>query len=116
MQTMEEKPNLFESLLESAEEYSKTSIELFKLKTVDKVSDVVSSAVSRAIACIFFLLFFLMGSVGLALWLGDILGKIWYGFFALAAFYGIIWLVLSFVINKWLKKIIGNNIIEELLN
>jgi hypothetical protein len=115
MQIMEENSSLFESLLERAEEYSKTSIELFKLKAVDKVSDVVSSIASRAIACIFFLLFFLMGSVGLALWVGDILGKSWYGFFAVAAFYGLIWVVLYFVMHKWLKKTFGDNIIVQLL-
>lgn len=112
---MDEQSNVFESLLERAEEYTKTSIELFKLKSVDKISEVVSTSASRTIACVFFLLFFLFGSVGLALWLGEILGKSWYGFFAVAAFYGIVWVVLYFFMHNWLKKIIGDNIIEQLL-
>jgi hypothetical protein len=112
---MEEQSNLFESLFDRAKEYTQTSIELFKLKAVDKISDVVSSAASRAIALVFFLLFFFLGSVGLALWLGDLLGKTWLGFFALAGFYGIIWIILYFFMHKWLKKAVGNNIVEQLL-
>ena len=113
---MDEYSNVFETLLERAEEYAKTSIELYKLKTIDKVSEVLSATLSRALACFFFLCFFLMGSVGLALWLGEILGKSWYGFFAVATFYGLIGVVLYFLLHNWLKRTFGNNIIKELLN
>ena len=101
---MEEKSNVFDSLLERTEEYTRTSIELLKLKAVDKVSDIVSTSASRAIALLFLLLFFFMGSIGLALWLGTILGGPWMGFIVLAAFFGLIWVVLYFVIHKWIKK------------
>lgn len=112
---MEEQSNIYESLFDKAKEYTKTSIELFKLKAVDKISDVVSSIASRAIAIVFLLLFFCLGSIGLALWLGEVLGKAWLGFFALAGFYGIIWIILNFFMHKWLKKKVGNNIVEQLL-
>jgi hypothetical protein len=112
---MEEQSNVFESLFERVEEYTKTTIELYKLRTVDKVAEVVSTTASRAMAWIFFILFFLMGSLGLALWLGDVLGKAWYGFIIVAAFYGLVGAVIYFILHKPITKSIGNSIIEQLL-
>ena len=43
MQNMEDKANLLESLLERGEEYGKTSLELLKLKVLDKSSGVLST-------------------------------------------------------------------------
>jgi len=40
---MEEKYKFIDSLVSSAETYGKTSVELMKLKTVDKVADIVST-------------------------------------------------------------------------
>lgn len=112
---MEDKSS-FEALLERAEDYTKTSIELIKLKAVDKFSDGASSAASKVLAIFFFVFFFLMLSIGLSLWLGDVLGKIWYGFMAIAALYGILFAVLFFVRQNWLKKMVGNSIIKSMLN
>jgi hypothetical protein len=112
---MEEKSN-FETLLERTEDYAKTSFELLKLKAVDKISDGASSAASKIVAMFFFILFFLLASVGLSLWLGDVMGKSWYGFFTVAGIYGILWAVLFFVKHNWLKKIVGNSIIKQMLN
>ncbi|HEX2967674.1 MAG TPA: phage holin family protein [Bacteroidales bacterium] len=112
---MEEKSS-FETLLERAEDYTRTSIELIKLKAVDKISDGASSAASKIVAMFFFFFFFLMLSVGLSLWIGDLLGKIWYGFMVIAGLYGILWAVLFFVRHNWLKKMVGNSIIKQMLN
>ncbi|MGE5420368.1 MAG: phage holin family protein [Chloroflexota bacterium] len=112
---MEEKSS-FEALLERAEDYTKTSIELIRLKAVDKISDGASSAASKVVALFFFVFFFLMLSVGLSLLLGDLLGKAWYGFMALAGLYGILFAVLFFVKHNWLKKMVGNSIIKSMLN
>ena len=112
---MEDKSS-FEALLERAEDYTKTSIELIKLKAVDKFSDGASSAASKVLAVFFFVFFFLMLSIGLSLWLGDVLGKVWYGFMAVAALYGILFAVLFFVRHNWLKKMVGNSIIKSMLN
>lgn len=113
---MEENENVLGALLERAGEYGKTTIELVKLKTLDKTSGAVSSIVSRLIAIIILFMFFLMGSIGLSLWLGDILGKSWYGFFVVAAFYGITGFILYFLMHNRLKKLVGNFIIKQVLN
>ena len=112
---MEDNTKLFESLLERATEYGKTSYELVKLKALDKTSDVVSSFIPNTVVFVIIASFMLFFSLGLSFWLGEILGKIYYGFYVAAAFYGIIGLVLYFFINKWLKKIIGNYIIKQAL-
>ena len=44
---MEDKIDYIEPLLQRAEQYGRTSIELFKLKALDKAAGVVSAFVSR---------------------------------------------------------------------
>jgi hypothetical protein len=112
---MEEKVSSLESLLERAEEYGKTSLELIKLKTLDKTADAVSSFVPQLAITLAVLVFLLMINIGIALWLGEILGKSWYGFLILAGFYLIIGIVL-FLLRKWLKKLVANIIIKQTLN
>jgi hypothetical protein len=115
MQEMDEKENVLSSILDSVEEYAKTNFELVKLKGLDKASDMAASAISRVTAIIAWLTFFLMASLGVAFWLGDILGRIWYGFFIVAAFYGLLGLIAYFFIHKGLKKIFADMIIHSTL-
>ena len=91
---MEEKTNLIEPLLERAEEYGKTSYELLKLKALDKTADVASTLISRAAVVLVLSIFIVLVNIGLSLWLGDVLGKSYYGFFCVAGFYVIIGIVL----------------------
>lgn len=88
-EAMENNENLIESLIERAAEYSKTSFELVKLKALDKSADVVSTCITHSVVIAFFLSFMFFLNFGLALWLGEILGKTFYGFLIVAAFYGI---------------------------
>jgi fatty acid desaturase len=113
---MEDNAKLIESLLEKAAEYGKASYELVKLKTLDKTSDAVSSFIPYYVVFIVIAVFMLFLNLGLAFWLGEILGKTCFGFFAVAAFYGIIGIVLHFFMHKWLKKVICNYIIKNVLN
>ncbi len=110
---MEEQANILESLLGRAEEYGKTSLELFKLKAQDKTLGVVSSIISRTVAFVFIFTFFLMGTIGVAYLLGDALGKLWLGFFIVAAFYGIIGFVLYFFLNNRMKRLFGDFLIKQ---
>jgi fatty acid desaturase len=112
---MEENSKLFESLLEKATDYGKTSFELVKLRALDKTSDVVSSFVPHAVVFIMFVSCFLFLNLGLAYWLGEILGKIFYGFFIVAGFYVLSGIVIHLFMHKWLKKVVRNYIIKLLL-
>jgi fatty acid desaturase len=112
---MNDNEKLIESLLERTIEYGKTSLELVKLKTLDKTSEVVSSFIPHSIVFFFIasLLFFL--NLGLAFWLGEIMGNNSYGFFVVAGFYGLLGLVIHFFMHDWLKKKICNYIIKQVL-
>ena len=112
---MEDNTKLLESLLEKATDFGKTSFELAKLKTLDKSSDIVSSLVPNFIVFVLIVTFMLFLNLGLALWLGEILGKIFYGFFVVAAFYFLAGIVIHFFIHKWLKKLVGNYFIKLML-
>ena len=113
---MEEKYKYIDSLLSSAETYSKTSIELIKLKTVDKVADGTSSFVAYAAVVIALILFFITLNFGVALWLGALMGKSYLGFFTVAAFYALIGIILFIFRNKWIKKPLNNSMINHMLN
>ncbi len=112
---MEEKYKYFESLIESAENYGKTSVELIKLKTVDKVADGTSSFVAWSAIVIALILCFTILNFGLALWIGDMLNKVYLGFFIVAGFYALIGVVLFIFRNKWIKKPLYKSMINNML-
>jgi hypothetical protein len=112
---MEENSNMLESLLERANDYGKTSYELVKLKALDKTSEVVSSFVPHSVVFVLVASFILFLNLGVALWLGDILGKLFYGFFAVAAFYVIAGITVHFFMHNWLKRLVNNNFIKHML-
>ena len=112
---MEDNTKLFESLLEKANEYGKTSYELVKLKAVDKSSDVVSSFIPHSIVFVLIISFLLFLNLGLAFWLGEILGNTYLGFFVVAGFYVFTGIVVHFLMHKWIKNKVRNIIIKQLL-
>lgn len=113
---MEEKINLIEPLFERAEECVKTSYELIKLKTLNKSIGVLSSFVSSGAVFLILFMFIVLLSIGLALWIGDLLGKSYYGFFCIAGFYGIVGSVLYFFMYNWIKKRVSNSFILQIFN
>jgi ABC-type uncharacterized transport system fused permease/ATPase subunit len=113
---MEEKASILELLLDRTVDYTKSSYELVKLKTVDKASDFVSSLVPGILVIILFSSFVLFVSLGLAFWLGNTLHNICFGFLIVAAFYGILTTVFRLFFYNRLKKTIGNRFIRKVLN
>ena len=113
---MNDKPNHIELLLENVADYGETSFELLKLKALDKSSDIVSTIVPVLIVFVLVTLFFCFASVSVALWLGELLNKVYYGFSVIAAFYGIVGFVIHFCFRKRLKRFICNYIIKITLN
>jgi len=112
---MEENSKVFESLLDKAVDYSKTSFELVKLRALDKSSDLVSSLVPNLLVLVLTSSFFLFINLGLAFWFGDLLGRLYYGFFIIAAFYGIVSICIHFFMHKRMKKSFRNFFIQQLL-
>ena len=109
----EESP--LESLLHKATDYGKSSIELIKLKSIDKTTDFVSSFLSRLTIILVLTIFTFFINIGLAVLIGDMLGKIYYGFFIVGSFYALIALILYLFRHQLLKHPICNYIIKQLL-
>jgi len=109
---MENTSNSIESLLESAANYGVTSYELVKLKALDKTTDIASSFLSHTLAVTILSSIILFLNLGVALWLGEIIGKIYFGFLIVAAFYVIVALIAHLILQKWIKNKFYNYIIK----
>ncbi len=113
---MEKNKRSLELLLEKTVDYGKTSFELAKLEALDKGSAVVSSFISHSVIIVLIASFLIFLNLGLAFWLGKILGEIYLGFFVVSALYVIAGIVFHFFIHKRLKGYIYNSIIRNILN
>jgi hypothetical protein len=113
---MDSNAKLIDLLVERATEYGKTSLEVLKYKAIEKTSEVVSSIVPHSVVLVLIVFFLLFINFGLAFWLGEIFGKIYFGFFIVAGFYLLIGMIMHFFMHKWLKNKIGNCLIKQVLN
>ncbi len=112
---MEASSSHFETLLFKAGEYAETKAGILKLKVADKTSDTVSDAAAAMVVFLFAGLFTVILSIGLALLIGDWLGKTWYGFFVIAGFYGITGIVFHINRRSFVKTPVSNFIIGKFL-
>jgi hypothetical protein len=112
---LEDRKELVEDLFEKAEAYAKTSFEIYKLKTVDKMAAVVASLVTRLVVILFLSFFFLMINIGLAIWLGESMGHVYHGFFIVSGLYAIIAICLYVFRDTIIKNPIINSIISQVL-
>ena len=104
-----------EMLFERAEAYTKTTAELFKLIAVDKSADIFSDLAARLTITIVIALFTLFINIGLSLWIGELLGKLYYGFFIIAGSY-IVFAGMIYVFRRqWIKSPVRNSIIKQIL-
>lgn len=104
-----------EQLFEKAEDYTRTSVELAKLTVIDKSADVLSSLMSQMAVAFVVAIVFIFMSIGLSLWIGDIIGKVYYGFFIIAGTNFIIAILLNSNKNQLIKMPFSNAIISKLL-
>lgn len=113
---MEEKTTPVEVLLERAQAYTKTSIKLFKFKATDRLAGVLSNLASQVIIIAVFVLFFVNLNIGVALLVGELIGKTWLGFILIAAFYALLGLLIFLFRDHLIKKPVSNSIINQLLD
>ena len=112
---MEDKATPIESLFERAENYGKTSLNLLKLKAIDKTAEIISNLISWIVVITVVALFFMVLNIGIAFWIGELLGKTYYGFFVVAASYALLGIIFLLFSNKWIKKPISNSIISQMV-
>jgi hypothetical protein len=111
---MQSKEQTIEAVVIKIEAYVKTNLELVKLHAVDKSADIASKLISRTIFFIAFSFFALFINIGLSFWLGEILGKDYYGFAIIAGFYLLLSIVLMILHRPIIYKI-KNYFINQLL-
>jgi hypothetical protein len=113
---------LIESLINKSHEYVETRLDLFKLKLLDKSSQVASTVASGIALFVIGFNFFIFFNIGLALLIGDLVGKSYWGFFILAVFYALIGFIFyknrdrlfkTPILGMFLKKIGENKISWE---
>ena len=112
---MEDNSTLIESLLERATEYGKINYELVKLKVIDKTTNGISTFVPNTVVLLVLSSVLLFLNLGIAFWLGKILGELFYGFFLVSAFYALIAFVMYFFLRKWVKRIFYDYMIKQIL-
>ena len=106
---------LIESLMEHAETYGKTTYELSKLIALETITMVFTSLITRVSIVIMLSMFALVFNIGIALLLGEVFGKTYYGFFIVAIFYLIAGFVMNGFLHRWIKKPISELIIIQAL-
>jgi hypothetical protein len=104
----------FQLLIERAEDYRATTVALFKLKAIDKSAEAISSVIPHLAVVIMIGLSGLIMSIGVALWIGELLGKSYYGFFIVAGCYGLITVLIHGFRNQWIKNPVRNSIISQM--
>lgn len=114
MEEEEDNPTMFEILFDKAETYGKTTLKLKTYQAIDTASDISSSLASKIILGLFALMVFLLASIGLALWIGEQLGEISHGFFAVAGIYLVVGVLIFFLRDMLIKIPVSNFIISKL--
>lgn len=102
----------FDTLFQKIQSYTETTLELFKLKMIEKTSEIFSKIASLIILLFFTAMFFIIINIGLSLLIGEWLGKSYYGFFIVAIFY----LLLGIILVKFRKKLVKNPLISFFSN
>jgi hypothetical protein len=113
---MENKPTNLEELFVKLKEYADTRIDLFKLKSIHKISGFMSSVIASLVLVVLLSVVLLCITIGAALLIGAWIGETYLGFFIVGAIYCIIGLVLYSMRGKLIKTPISNKLIKELMD
>lgn len=113
---MEQTDGKVNILLTQVEQYGKTSLELTKLKAVQKLIPIATAFTGNLFVLLAFYLFIFLLNIGIAMWLGELLGKPYLGFMYVAAFYLLVGIILYFTAPKLFRNPVGRFIIKQTLN
>lgn len=110
---MEDKSKI-EQIYERVEQYVLTTVELYKLKALQKLAETATSIVTSLMMVIFGLFFLVFVSIGLAVYLGEVLGKMHFGFMIVAGIYLIFTLIVYALRAKVLKDKVSTYIVRKI--
>jgi hypothetical protein len=112
---MENTTTTIEKLLEKVDIYARTTLDIYKYNTIYKSTDIFSSLAVRLAMTVIFVMFSFMVTIALALWIGEELGKVYYGFLVIAAAYLLLGLFLYIFRKAIIKRPVSNFIIGKTL-
>jgi O-antigen/teichoic acid export membrane protein len=112
---MEEQTTDIDNLLSDAGDYIETRTTLWKLKAIESLSDVSGELVSGLGMIVISSFVIIIFSIGLALLVGEWVGKSYYGFFIVGGVYAIIAVILFARREQWLKEPFSNMLIRKIL-
>lgn len=104
-----------EVLFGLAEECGTTSIELYKHQAIEKIAKIFSALASSVVITMLMALFTICLNIGLAIWFGELLGKMYYGFFIIAGFYLIVSVIVILYKKLWIEDLVRDTIIDKLM-
>ncbi len=111
---MQQQTNAIEDLFSKTTDYLETRVEMLELKAIGKTSVITASFVSGLVIGILLSLVLVFLHLAIAIWLGKILGEVYYGFLAVAGFYAVVAIII-FLSRKTLLQIpVKNAIIKNL--
>ncbi len=104
-----------ETIFEKAQNFGNSTFELMGLKAIDKSANLMSSLVAKMLFLIIVLLFIININIALALWLGEVLEKAYYGFLVFSVLYAFLGIFILPRVYQKLKKEVRIEIIKKLL-
>jgi hypothetical protein len=112
---MQDQQTDIDILLSDAGDFIETRSTLWKYKGIESLADVSGELVSGLAMIVFVSFVIITFSAGLALLIGEWLGKNYYGFFIMGGFYSIIALIIYARRRRWLKDPFSNMLIRKIL-
>ncbi len=113
---MAQSEETLEDLLNNAEQYGRSAIEIAKLKALQSTISLASYGIGRMTNLIIFLIAIFILSIGLSFWIGSAMGNVSYGFFIIAGLYALMGIIQYFFLSKWIHRIIGETLIKNVLH
>lgn len=104
-----------EDLFVKVENFGRTTFELSKLKALEAATVVATTLIVKMSVVLVLSLFILIFNLGLALLIGEALGRMYLGFFIVSGSYLLVAIVLHFFLHRWIKRSIFELIIQQAL-
>lgn len=111
---MKSESNVTDTLFERMKEFSFAYAELIKLKAINVATEIISAIIPDVIFTLLMFTVTLFLTIGIAVWLGGVMGKLYLGFLLVGSFYLLIGLISHFIMRGWLKRRLGNYFIKNI--
>jgi Zn-dependent protease with chaperone function len=102
----------FDDLIDHTRQYLETRVSLGKLQLVEKGSELSSNLAATMTFVVISVLVVIFGSIALALYLSELMGKSYYGFLTVGVGYAFLGVIGYLMSDKWIKRPVANRFIR----